>query len=317
MFSSLGSRIKFISELEFEHGTKEIALETALVDFKIHQSINFRAGILLPQIGSFNGNHDSPKWEIIDRPLVSTTIIPSTLSEVGFGFFGTIKSKKSLFTYDLYIVNGLQDGVILNDEGRTSIPNGKSDEMFAEDNNGTPMFNSRVAFKNRSIGEVGISYYGGVYNTFSIEGDVIDDKRNLSIFAFDFSSSIKQLTIQGEIVHSSIQIPVDLKGIYGDKQLGGFIEFDYPFIQRKILGFDQSRITAAIRLEYVDYNVGKFDFNNQVIQDDLMALVVGLSYSPRWGTLIKANYRYHRQEDLFGNPPSILGGFQFGLATYF
>ena len=80
--------IRFISELEFEHGTEEINLETALLDFEINPSLIFRGGIILPPIGYFNQNHDSPKWEFVDRPMVSTTIIPSTLSEVGFGFHG-------------------------------------------------------------------------------------------------------------------------------------------------------------------------------------------------------------------------------------
>src|SRR5687768_14361600 len=34
LYSNIHSRIKFISELEFEHGTEEIALETALLDFE-------------------------------------------------------------------------------------------------------------------------------------------------------------------------------------------------------------------------------------------------------------------------------------------
>src|SRR5690606_6359027 len=43
LFSSLGSRIRFISELEFEHGTEEIALETALIDVAINPSLVIRA----------------------------------------------------------------------------------------------------------------------------------------------------------------------------------------------------------------------------------------------------------------------------------
>ena len=92
LYSTIHERIKFLSELEFEHGTEEIALETALIDVEINTALNFRAGILLPQIGLVNANHDSPKWDFVDRPLSSTTLIPSTLSEVGFGFHGTFCS---------------------------------------------------------------------------------------------------------------------------------------------------------------------------------------------------------------------------------
>jgi hypothetical protein len=33
--------------------------------------------------------------------------------------------------------------------------------------------------------------------------------------------------------------------------------------------------------------------------------------------VIRLNYRHQRERDLLGNPPSITGGFQFGVASYF
>ncbi|MGI9543843.1 MAG: hypothetical protein ACR2MX_11320, partial [Cyclobacteriaceae bacterium] len=51
LYTSIANRIKFLSELEFEHGTEEIALETALIDFEIDPSFIFRGGIVLPPIG--------------------------------------------------------------------------------------------------------------------------------------------------------------------------------------------------------------------------------------------------------------------------
>jgi hypothetical protein len=88
LFSQVSQRVRFLSELEFEHGTEEIALETALVDVQIRPELVIRVGIILPPLGFFNQNHDSPRWDFVDRPLVSTDIIPSTLSEVGGGVYG-------------------------------------------------------------------------------------------------------------------------------------------------------------------------------------------------------------------------------------
>ena len=151
LYSKISKRIRFLAEIEFEHGAEEIAIETALIDFEVNPALNFRAGILLPQIGLFNANHDSPRWEIINRPLSSTTIIPSTLSEVGFGFYGKFYPGKNIITYDVYMVNGLQHNIVNSEEGKTWIPAGKDEEMFGEDNNGTPMYNARVAFNNRKL----------------------------------------------------------------------------------------------------------------------------------------------------------------------
>ena len=135
LYSTIIPRVRFISELEFEHGTEEISLETALLDFEINSALVLRGGILLVPIGRFNQNHDGPQWEIIDRPLVSTHIIPSTYSDVGFGANGKFFTGSMIFTYDAYLLNGLGSGVIGNATGRTDLQSGKSPEMFGEDEN--------------------------------------------------------------------------------------------------------------------------------------------------------------------------------------
>lgn len=317
LYSGISKRIKFLSELEFEHGTEEIALETALMDFELNPSFNFRGGIILPQIGLFNANHDSPKWDIIDRPLSSTTIIPSTLSEVGFGFFGKLYPGNSILSYDVYLTNGLQDGIVLNEAGKTFIPAGKSGEMFAEDNNGMPMFNARVAFINRKIGEFGLSYYGGVYNTFRLEGEEVEERRNLGMYAFDFTANLRKGVLQGEYVFATIDVADDISEIFGTQQQGGFAEIIWPIVQRKMFSYAEAKINAIVRVERVDYNMGTFAFNGEDIGDEVTAYAVGLSFRPNNNTSIRGNYRYHRTTDILGNPPALLGGFQFGFATYF
>ena len=59
--SSIGNRIKFLSEIEFEDGAKEIAIEFASIDFEFNPLLNLRGGIVLNPIGAFNQNHDGPK----------------------------------------------------------------------------------------------------------------------------------------------------------------------------------------------------------------------------------------------------------------
>ncbi len=66
--SSIAKRLKFLTEIEFEDGTKEINIEFASVDFEISPLLNFRGGVIMNPIGAFNQNHDGPKWEFIDTP---------------------------------------------------------------------------------------------------------------------------------------------------------------------------------------------------------------------------------------------------------
>lgn len=317
LFSTIADRIKFLSELEFEHGTEEINLETALIDFEFHPSVNLRMGIVLPPIGAFNQNHDSPKWEFIDRPLVSTTIIPSTLSEVGFGFYGKYPMHGLILTYEGYLINGLTDGIISNSENRTSLRSGKRDELFAEDNNGTPSVTGRIAAKKRKLGELGLSYYGGIYNTFKIDGLIIDQKRRLNVFAIDYNFSIYKLHITGEAVLVDLDVPAALGQQFGNKQWGVYTDFVYPVLKTKLFNWDVITINTNLRLENVDYNVGDFKETGEKVFDEVAAIVPGLSLRFSPNTLIRANYRYHWTRDILGNPVSKTAGFQFGFASYF
>jgi len=317
LYSSLGSGIKFLSELEFEHGTKEIALETALLDFQFAPQFALRGGILLIPLGMFNQNHDSPRWDIIDRPFVSTQIIPSTLSEVGFGVYGRFTLERYLsLTYSGYLTNGLGDGVILNSEGRTFIPSGKREEAFEEDNNGLPSYSGRIAMQY-SLGELGLSIYHGVYNSFRVEGIEVDEKRKLSIAALDFSASIWDFTLQGEAAYSKIDVPENISEIFGNKQWGTFIDIIYPVYRGSVLMYNDAIFNTIFRFEYVDFNTGTFAVTGQSIGDEITAIVFGVSFRPVGNTVIKANYRRHWTVDAIGNPTINTAGFQFGFASYF
>ena len=317
LYSTIKERIKFISELEFGHGTEEIELETALLDFELHPSLIFRAGIVLVPIGYFNQNHDSPKWEFIDRPFVSTNLIPSTYSDVGFGLHGTIPFQGLSFTYETYLVNGLQEGIIANEENRTFLAAGKGEERFGEDNNGSPAFTTRLAFKKRKFGEIGISGYIGNYNIFKKDGLTIDVKRSLFIGALDYNFSIKKLKFLGEVAFIKADIPTDVGQNFGNTQWGLHTDLIYPLWQGTMFRWQNIIINASFRFEYLDYNVGEFIETESNISDDLYSIMsgIGLRFSPN--TLLRMSYRYQWDTDLFGNPPTKTAGFQFGFASYF
>ncbi|MBL7930348.1 MAG: hypothetical protein JNL60_00515, partial [Bacteroidia bacterium] len=104
---------------------------------------------------------------------------------------------------------------------------------------------------------------------------------------------------------------------FGNKQQGGFMDFVQPVLKRNVLGWDNAVFNAALRLEYVDFNVGTFNETNGNISDHLFVICPGLSFRPSQQTVIRLNYRYIQQTDILGNPPSKTGGIQFGFSTYF
>jgi hypothetical protein len=317
LFSQVSQRIRFISELEFEHGTEEIALETALIDFQLGPALVLRGGIILPALGYLNQNHDSPRWDFIDRPLVTTSVIPSTLSEVGFGAYGRFSSGEVVLSYDAYLTNGLGSGVVGNATGRTDIASGKSPELFGEDNNGSPAASGRVALRHTALGEVGISYYGGYYNDFQVDGLEVDDKRWLGITALDFGGEVGPAAIRGEIALASVDVPPGLVEISGEGQWGGYLDVLLPVWRPRFLGYSDAVVTTGLRLEKVDYNTGTFSSTGSGIGDQVTAIVPGVSFRPTPGTVFRANYRYHWTTDFQGNEPARTAGFQFGFATYF
>lgn len=318
--STIAKKIKFLSELEFEDGAKEINIEFAAMDMELHPLLNLRGGIIMNPIGAFNQNHDGPRWDFIDRPISATTIIPSTLANVGFGLHGKYFMNNWIIGYESYLTNGFDDNVISNEEGRTSLAAGKrSPEKFEESNSGLPMFTGKIALRNRKIGELGISCMTGVYNKWKEDGLIIDNKRSASVVAVDFNTSVlkDRLTFKGEFAKVFVEVPDTYTQQYGSKQFGEYIDIIGTVLQRKILGWENAKLNMGVRFEYVDYNKGKFKETGGNISDDVWAIVPSIAFRPVGTTVLRFNYRFEQQTDLLGNPPTNTGVIQFGFSTYF
>jgi len=318
--SSIYKRIKFLSEIEFEEGTKEINIEFASVDFELHPLLNFRGGVVMNPIGAFNQNHDGPKWEFIDRPISATEMLPATWSNVGFGFYGKLYKKNWVYAYETYLTNGFDGRIIDNAQNKTFLPASKlNPDRFEESSNGQPLLTAKVAVKNRKIGELGLSYMGGIYNKFQDDGIILDAKRRVNVWAVDFNTvlPVTKTYITTEWALVNVDVPSTYTQQYGNKQAGGFIDFVQPVMRRTILGFTRSVVNAVFRFEYVDWNIGKFTETGTNIREDVVSVMPGLSWRPFAQTVIRLNYRYKWQTDILGNPAAKTSGFQFGFSTYF
>ncbi len=318
--STIARKIKFLSEIEFEDGTKEINLETAVMDVEFHPLVNMRGGIIMNPIGAFNQNHDGPRWDFIDRPVSATTIIPSTLSNAGFGIYGKYFQNNWIIGYETYLTNGFDDKIISNQENRTSFAAGKSNpEKFEESNSGLPMFTGKITMRNRKIGEFGISYMTGIYNKFQDDGIVLDERRNASILALDFNTSLlnNRVNVTGEIAKAMIEVPETYSQTYGTNQLGGFTDITATLLQRQILGWDKAKLNLGVRFDYADYNQGKFRETGNNIYDHVWAIVPAVAFRPAGSTVLRFNYRFSKQTDILGNPPANTGVIQFGFSSYF
>ncbi|MEX0982971.1 MAG: hypothetical protein WD577_09065 [Bacteroidales bacterium] len=318
--SSIGKKLKFLSEIEFEEGGKEIAIEFASLDVEFHPLLNLRGGIIMNPIGAFNQNHDGPKWEFTDRPIPATQMLPATWSNAGFGIFGKTYKGDWMFGYEAYLSGGFDNSIIDNPENKTFLPASKDNaERFEESASGTPLTTAKIAVRHSKIGEFGLSYMGGIYNTFDDDGIVLDEKRRLNVFAIDYNTTLPKINtfITGEWAWLNVDVPANYSQQYGNRQQGGFLDIVQPVLKRKMFGWENASLNIACRLEYVDWNVGTFQETGDNIGDELWSIMPAISFRPLPQTVFRLNYRIQRQKDFIGNDPAKTAGFSFGISSYF
>ncbi len=299
--------VRIGAELEFEDGTEEIKLEYAAIDFGIHPAFSLRAGMLLSPLGRFNLAHDSPRNEFTDRPLVSTDLLGVALSEPGLGAFGRFAlAGDARVTYEVYAVNGFDEGLIDRSPDGTRIPLGRGN---VEDNNRSPAFVGRVAWSPRVGFEVGVSGHHGAWNVFTADGARVDDRRDLSIWVLDGEATLAGVRLMGEAATARIDVPPGLVGIYAERQRGFYVQAVRPFGHGWVRTMPASHFAAALRLDVVD-------FDADLPGDNVRRVSAGLNFRPTQDTVLKLNWTRGTSRDRFNNPGEE-AGLLFSLATYF
>jgi hypothetical protein len=114
-----------------------------------------------------------------------------------------------------------------------------------------------------------------------------------------------------------LDVPESVGEFYGRKQWGAYLDAIVPVWTGAVLDYATATINATVRLEHIDYNVGRFAATGDNIYDEVTAGAVGISFRPTPNTVFRLNYRQEFIQDLLGNPFVRRAGIQFGLATYF
>ncbi|HEY9230370.1 MAG TPA: hypothetical protein VIP11_27205 [Gemmatimonadaceae bacterium] len=305
--SRVSDIVRIGAELEFEDGGREINLEYAAIDFLVHPRFAIRGGMLLSPLGRFNLAHDSPLNEFTDRPLVSTGLLGTALSEPGFGVFGQVPvTRIGRFTYESYVTNGFSDGLITASEDGTRIALGRGN---FEDNNASPAFVGRVALSRGVDHEIGFSAHRGAYNVFSIEGTSIDRRRDLSIAVIDGESRLLGVRLAGEAAIATIDVPDGLSGIYADRQHGWYVEGVRPFGGGWLPTMPRSELAAKLRWDYVDFDARRRGHTTA-------QLTAGINFRPTAESVLKLDYVQGRARDEFNNLSKYASVF-VSMATYF
>ncbi|MCC6316355.1 MAG: hypothetical protein IT361_01595 [Gemmatimonadaceae bacterium] len=297
--------VTMAAELEIEDGGREITLEYAAIDLRVHPALAIRGGMLLSPIGRFNLTHDSPLNEFTDRPLVSTEVLGVALSEPGIGVYGRARTgRRGRVTWELYATNGFHEG-LLADAG-TRIPLGKAN---TEDNNGSPAVVGRIAWSPGVAHEVGVSTHRGAWNGFLADGARIDEQRDVQLTVLDAETALWGVELRGELAMARVDVPNDLRGIYAERQRGVYAEATRAFGRGWIRTLPTSTFLLKARADHVD-------FDRQRPGDSVAQWTVGVNFRPTTDSVIKFDYVRGRSRDRFNNA-SDHAYLLASLATYF
>ena len=105
--------IRFVSELEVEHAVSsaskagEFEVEQAYLEFDLdkEKSMKLKTGIILMPVGVINETHEPAVFYGVERPIIETTMLPSTWWSGGIMFTHNLNSGLS---YDLFLSEGLK-----------------------------------------------------------------------------------------------------------------------------------------------------------------------------------------------------------------
>ncbi|GMV80820.1 MAG: hypothetical protein AMXMBFR7_20040 [Planctomycetota bacterium] len=313
--AQLHENIQFYMELEHEHGAVikgsgttegELELEQAWVDFKLMDEAVFRAGVILVPVGRYNLYHEAWANNLVDRPLISRRITPTTWWEEGVGFHGQALDTDWLgISYEAYLFNpGRADRVTVGGGFRDLRLNG---DVPIYDSNKAGAF--RVAFEPARSApwladhlEVGISGYlsgfSGVNGLFDDDGDPNSDRvyydaedGTVQIWSADLTFERGDFGFRGEAAMAHAGPGRTFRGP-GQQAFGFYAEAYYSFWADFLNGtpfgkdvYKDPKLVGAVRFDYVDLSTDNFD------QRDLRRVTLGLSYRPIERMVFKFDYQ--------------------------
>jgi hypothetical protein len=299
--------VRIAAEVEVEELAEEITLEFAAIDIAIHPLLTLRAGALLSPLGRFNLAHDSPRNEFTDRPLVSTEIIGTALTEPGAGLLGAVDfAGVGRVTWEAYAVNGFHEGVITQSPDGTRIPAGKKN---IHDENASPAFVGRLSWSTGPDFEIGVSGHRGAYNTFEQAGESVDRRRDIRITALDASATAAGIEFSGEALLAGIDVPEGLQDIYASRQRGIYIQAVRRFGANWIRAMPNSFFETGVRYDGVD-------FDADLDGDSSQRVTAGLNFRPSEDVALKLNLIRGRVRDRFNNAGEQIGVL-VSVASYF
>jgi hypothetical protein len=297
-------RVRLAWKGAYDRGQDDFTLERAAIEYKTGGPLRFHAGVLPAPLGTTNLSHDAPASEFAERSLVATDLVGVPYSELGIGVAG--RTSRGTFAYELDVVTGYDDGIVMGGEGGTRVPSGRNNYG---DQNGVPALAARVVWSPAGGSELGLAAQSGRYNRTEISGVTVDEARSAHLFVADAASSIAGFRLFSEAALALVDVPPGLEGLYAERQWGLSIEAGRTLLQPVRSGWKRSRLTASLRADTVDLDA-------RAVGDSRARVTASLNFRHANRAVVRAGWYYEARHDRFDNRTPF-AGLTLTAASYF
>ena len=297
-------KTQFVTELEFEH-VKEVYVEQAFLQYKLNNSVNLRAGLMLVPMGIVNEYHEPTAFNGVERPLIDNYIAPTTWREVGFGITGNILPAS--IKYQVYAMNGFNgyDGTA-NISGKNGLRKGR--QKGAESFISSPNFAGKIEYYGIRGLNIGLSGYSGETQSTLYDGISKMDNTALatadssvvgvSMLGVDSRYNFRGLQLRGQFYYSSLSNSEQYNVFtaadgtlndVGSSMIGYYAELGYNVLRSLKT---EKQLIPFVRYEFlnthnsVENNIPK----NKAYQKK--ALTTGLTLTLTKGAVAKADMQF-------------------------
>ena len=284
-------KVSFLTEVELEH-VKEVYVEQAYVKYKVAESVNVLAGLMLVPMGIINEFHEPTTYHGVERPNVDKYIVPTTWREIGIGVSGNINNAS--LKYQAYLFNGFisykdGNGVLRGTDGLR-----KGRQKGAESIVTSPNFSTKFDYYGIRGLRVGLSGYFGKTQT---DDTIIDEATTVgvSMVGLDARYVYKNMELRGQYIHTALS-DTDAYNMFTGKDVGSKMNGAYGEVAYNFNLKDVQQLTPFLRYE-------KYNTHAETAGDleadpafDRNELTLGVDYKVANGVAFKVDYQFFNNE---------------------
>ncbi len=302
----LAERWRVAGEGTWDRATDDFVLERVELTYRWKRTFHAHGGIFPAPLGRTNLSHDAPRNDFAEHSLVATQLVGVPNAMLGLGVRGAAGGGKRPMTYEIDLVTGFSDGLIIDSPGGTRLPIGRNNYG---DNNGLPSVVGRIEFHPSPDAEWGIAAQSGPYNQTEIGGMTVDGRRWVHLIVADGATTFAGVRLVAETGVAFVDVPPGLLGLYAEDQWGASVEASRTLWDPLFGSWRQSALRVAVRGDAVDLDRGlRGDSRHRV------SASLNLHHRPR--AVARFGWYYELQRDRFDNETP-QAGVTFTAATYF